>query len=950
MSIAMINSSATRTNKQFHSKKKVKLFTLGLVALVSLASSFVTASAQTLFGSIVGTITDSSGAAVVGATVIAVSVQTNDKRTAETSSTGVFTISTMTVGVYKVTVTKQGFQSFVIPSVEIAANSVVRVDASLQIGNVSQTVEVQTSGTVQLQTDTAEVHTELSSTILQEVPQASRTYQGVFNLVPGIAPPSGAGFNQGTNNPSKSLSFSANGTGTSGPNVRIEGVNATNQWLQQFTTFVPSTEAIESVNVVTNSPSAEQGLSGGPAVTVTLKSGSNAFHGSAYAYYIGNFGMTRDFFQPAGSRPPRFVDNDAGVTVSGPILRDKLFYFGGYEGNFTRQSYSGLVSAPTDAMVRGDLRGANQLYDPFTGNADGTGKTPFLNNQIPASRINPIIKNHILPFLGAGSVNEPNAGSPGAIQNNLFVKQANMYNLHKIDTKFDYIATSKLRVSFRYGKQPYNSLLNPIFGPLGGASNNWPAFAKAGNGNYYEHGAVTALSASATYVFTPTLVADFTFGNTSAHQYLIPQFADQKYGLDVLGIPGTNQGSQQFLTGGFPNLAIANYGGTTGAGTFGYSYPPMEYNDPVFEYVGNVTKTHGRHNMRAGFDIINLHMNHDEIRQTIFYFSGGGTAVPGQQPNAYNAVADFLLGAVNYRTTWVMFDDTLRMYARDYALYARDQWQVNPKLTLNYGLRWEFYPVPNRGQRGIEYNNRLINPNNNTLRLCGVGTQPSNCGIHVSPTLFAPSIGIAYRPFEKMVVRSGFALSPQQNEMGQALTQNFPAEQQYSSTALNGYTITSNLSDGLPILNAPTYNSDGTVAIPTGTTNATTTDLNFRRGYVESWNLTVEREFTGNLVANLGYVGTHVVKQLGSYNYNHGTLNGGAASQPLYASAQFVGTSNVFRPLGSESYNGLQASLNKRMSKGLSAKLAYTWARDITNSWANGILIQIQIIMAAIKA
>ncbi|QHS53158.1 carboxypeptidase regulatory-like domain-containing protein [Edaphobacter sp. 12200R-103] len=956
MHIAMRNISAAQSKKQFHPKRKIKLITLDFLVLVSLACSTATASAQTLFGSIVGTITDSSGASVVGATVTAVSIQTNDTRTVKTSSTGVFTMATMSVGVYKVTVTKTGFQSFTNPSVEITANSVSRFDAHLEIGNVTETIEVHT-GTAQLQTDTAEVRTEINATTLRDVPQPTRTYQGVFNLVPGIAPPSGAGFNQGTNNPSRSLSFSANGTGTTGPNIRIEGVNATNQWLQQFTTFVPSTEAIESVNVVTNSPNAEQGLSGGPAVTVTLKSGSNAFHGSAYAFNISSFGMTRDFFQPAGQKPPHFVDNNVGVTISGPIIRNKLFYFGSYEGDFTRQAYSGLVSVPTPTMLSGDMfsagdntngvvTAANQLYDPFSGDANGAHKTPFPGNVIPASRINPIIRNHILPFLGTDSVNNPNAGAPGAIQNNLFVKQANMYNLHKIDSKFDYIATSKLRVSFRYSKQPYNSLLNPIFGtPLGGTSNNWPAFAKAGNGNYYEHGAVTALSSSATYVFTPTLVADFTFGETSAHQYLIPQFADQKYGLDVLGIPGTNQGAQEFLTGGFPNLSIANYGGSTGAGTFGYSYPPMEYNDPVFEYVGNITKTHGSHSIRAGFDIVNLHMNHDEIRQTIFYFSGAGTtqaatgSAPGQVPNAYNAVADFLLGAVNYRSTWVMFDDTLRMYARDYALYVRDQWQMNPKLTINYGVRWEYYPVPNRGKRGIEYNNTLTDPTNNTLRLCGVGTQ--HCGISVSPKLFAPSIGIAYRPSEKVVVRTGFSLSPQQNEMGQALTQNFPAEQQYSSTGANSYSITSNLSDGLPILTAPTFSSDGTVVIPRGTSNATTTDLKFRRGYVESWNLTVEKEFGGDLIASLGYVGTHVVNQLGNYNFNHGTLGGGAASQPLNTPALGItGTANVFRPIGSERYNSLQASLNKRLSHGLTTKLAYTWSRDISNSWANGILIQ----------
>jgi len=948
------NDSATLTGRD-HAATKVKIVLVAFTVLFAIVLGTIPGTAQTLFGSIVGTITDTSGATVVGATVTVVSAQTNDTRSVQTNDHGQYTLSTLTPGTYKVTITKEGFATSSHAGIEVTPNNIGRVDAQLQVGSVTQNVDVST-GAVQLQTDTAEVHAEITQTTLQDVPQPTRTYEGVLNLVPGIAPPTGGGFNQGTNNPSRSLSFGANGTGTSGPNVRIDGVNATNQWLQQFTTFVPSTEAIQSINVVTNSPDAEQGLSGGPAVTVTLKSGSNAFHGSAYELNITNAGEARDFFQPAGQKPPHFVDNDAGVTVSGPILRNKLFYFGSYEGDFTRQAYSGLVSIPTPAMLSGNMfaagdntngvvTAANQLYDPFTGDANGANKTPFPGNVIPQSRINPIIAQKLIPYILRDD--QPNTGTAGAIQNNLFVKQANMYNLHKIDSKFDYIATSKLRVSARYSKQPYNSLLNPIFGtPLGGTSNNWPAFAKAGNGNYYEHGAVTALSGTGTYVFTPTLVADFTFGETSAHQYLIPQFADTKYGLDVLGIPGTNQGAQQFLDGGFPNLSIANYGGSTGAGTFGYSYPPMEYNDPVFEYVGNITKTHGSHSIRAGFDMLDLHMNHDEIRQTVFYFSGAGTtqaatgSTPGQVANAYNAVADFLLGAVNYRSTWVMFDDTLRMYAKDYALYVRDQWQVNPKLTVNYGVRWELYPVPNRGKRGIEYNNTLTDPSNNTMRLCGVGTQPSNCGIHVSHLLFAPSVGIAYRPFEKVVVRAGFSLSPQQNEMGQALTQNFPAEQQYSSTGANSYSITSNLSDGLPILTPPTFTSEGTVVIPRGTSNATTTALRFKRGYVESWNLTLEKEFAGDLVANLGYVGTHVVDQLGNYNFNHGTLGGGAASQPLNTPAlRITGTANVFGPIGSERYNSLQGSLNKRLSHGLSTRLAYTWSRDILTSFSNGILI-----------
>ena len=234
--------------------------------------SSIQSKAQTLYGSVVGTVTDNTGAAVPDAQVVITDTQTNDARTVVTDNGGVYTVSTVPPGNYLVAITKQGFEGYKTKGVDVTANNVVRVDAQLQVGAVSQTVEVQSAVAVQLQTDTADVHTEISSSALETVPQATKTYMGILNQVPGVVPPGGQ-LSGGTNNPSKSMQFAANGTGVQGPNVRIEGVSATNPWVQQYTSFVPSTEAIQSVNVVTNSPDAEQGLSGGPSVTVQLRSG-----------------------------------------------------------------------------------------------------------------------------------------------------------------------------------------------------------------------------------------------------------------------------------------------------------------------------------------------------------------------------------------------------------------------------------------------------------------------------------------------------------------------------------------------------------------------------------------------------------------------------------------------------------------------------------------------------
>jgi hypothetical protein len=314
------------------------------------------------------------------------------------------------------------------------------VDALLSVGATSQTVEVQGATAAELQTDTADVHSEIPSQVLENTPQATRTYQGIFNLVPGMSPPGGQ-LSGGTNNPSKSMQFAANGTGVQGPNVRIEGVSATNPWVQQYTTFVPANESIASVNIVTNSPDAEQGLSGGPSVSVQLKSGSNGIHGAFYEYNITNATEARNFFQPVNQGPPHLVENDTGGWISGPIIPNKLFYFGGYEGDFINQGYPGIISVPTPQMLAGNLSGSSTpIYDPATGNPDGTGKTPFPGNIIPANRIASAVKI-MTPYVPA-----PNL--PGIV-NNYSVTQATSYNLHRIDTKIDYQATSKLRVSGR---------------------------------------------------------------------------------------------------------------------------------------------------------------------------------------------------------------------------------------------------------------------------------------------------------------------------------------------------------------------------------------------------------------------------------------------------------------------------------------------------------------------
>ena len=292
---------------------------LVLAAVLTLLSVSQVAETQVLFGSLVGTVTDSSGAAVPGVAVKITEIATDQTRDLETNSSGGYTISTIPAGTYNMTVSKKGFRTFLTEKIVIQLNTVVRVDATLVVGDVAESVQVMAQA-VLLQTDKADVHAEVTSQQIQNIPQPTRTYQGLLALIPGIAPPSASG--GGTNNPSKSMQISANGTSRSGTNFRVEGVSTTNPWVQFFSSYVPSMEAIDTVNVVTNSADAEQGMANGAAVNVQLKSGSNSLHGSMYEYHINGATKARPFFLPANQGIPKLVNNDFGATLGGPVLKN----------------------------------------------------------------------------------------------------------------------------------------------------------------------------------------------------------------------------------------------------------------------------------------------------------------------------------------------------------------------------------------------------------------------------------------------------------------------------------------------------------------------------------------------------------------------------------------------------------------------------------------------------
>jgi hypothetical protein len=342
--------------------------------------------AQVLYGTLVGNVSDATQAAIPGASVRIVNTGTGQEWKLTTSQLGGYSVSTVPPGTYIVTVSTEGFRTFAKRDVVVAANATVRVNVMLELGQVAESIEVSAQA-IALQTDTMDVRDEIPASDIQNIPvPVTRNYQSLLVTVPGISPPRNA--HSISANPSRSLALNANGTTAQSVAVRVDGATTWNSWLPHVAGYVPALEAIETVNVQTSSYEAELGYAGGAAVNVQIKSGTNEFHGSGFWFHNNQHLKARPYFLPADRDKEKRILNQYGGTFGGPIKKNRLFFFGSYEGTLDRQSSFRTANVPTAKMRTGDLSGSSQpLFDPLTGTLDGKGRTPFTGNIIPVNRI-----------------------------------------------------------------------------------------------------------------------------------------------------------------------------------------------------------------------------------------------------------------------------------------------------------------------------------------------------------------------------------------------------------------------------------------------------------------------------------------------------------------------------------------------------------------------------------
>jgi hypothetical protein len=939
---------------------KLRVALLGMVLLLFTG----TAEAQVLYGSLTGNVKDASGAVLPGARVAALNVNTGVARQVTADNKGVYLFPELLPGTYKVTVSASGFTTVETDNVRVDQNTERRVDAQLAVAKQLQTIEV-TGAPPALQTDRADLHTDVQSSTLSDIPltsSAGRSFQSIYKIIPGFGLTQEA--NSAGGNPQRATTTNVNGGSSQDNATRIDGVLDTYIWLPANVAYVPPVDSIETVNITTNSYDAEQGATAGSAaVNVVTKSGTNQFHGEGYEFTNDESLRARNFFNPVGYHKPKDIMNQFGGNVGGPIKKNKLFFFGDFERTVRRQFAARYESIANPAAIFDSSGNANFsevipsgtncnttytvgcIYDPNTGTATGTGRTAFTNNTIPASRIDPAAKQMLSlidtsGFLGSGLVT---AGGYGQYANNYYGSHPAAFNRNTIDSKINYIPSQKAMLFARYSISQAAIMDTMMLGPAGGDS--------TGGGQPGEAPSrIQALGMGGTYSLSPNTLIDVNAGYT--RQRLGAQGQDialGQFGVNTLHIPGTN--GPDAMQAGIPAFQFGSFWGNLGNPNTG---SPFLFRDNSYVVNTNLSKTKGAHDIRLGFEYTRGDINHFQPQGGSFQTARGTFRFQGQvtalnatgaaAANYVNSLAQFLLGLPYEVGKAVQVTDPIGIRWRTFGLYVRDRWQATSKLTVNYGVRWEFYPFGTADHGGLKW----FDPTTGNVYIGGNGSVPVNDGVDTGHGQFLPRLGLAYRLTSKTVLRAGYGMSADSNNW-RFFRNNYPNTTNsdvlgpslyYPAASLTGETLTPypTLTAGIPAVNVPSLSS-GVVPLPTGVgLGADTVPKNFRRGYFHSYNLTVQREFAG-FVAEAAYVGTRGIRAPTNQNLNAAPAGGGSAGRYLNALFNANCSSsptvncwsdiNSFSPHQNTYYDALQTRISRRMGSGNIVGFVYTWSKSI---------------------
>ncbi len=912
------------------------------VAAFSLLCSLWVPSAvgQAVYGSILGTVTDPSGAAVSGAKVSATSQTKNVTTDVTTNESGNYTVTHLIPDVYTIRIQNQGFKVLEFKDIVVSADAGARVDGQFQLGGSAETVEV-TSEAPQLKTDRADVSVEFTGKQLSELPIFNRNFQSLELLTPGTQI-LGWG-HAATENPQGSKQIFVNGQHFSGTGYELDGTDNQDPILG-IIIVNPSLDAVTETKITTQNYDAEFGKALAGIMTAQTKSGSNELHGSGYFYDLDPVDPAKNPF--TGQASPNSWKQFGGA-VGGAIIKNKLFFFGDYEGTRRTSGTTFTISVPTalvhsTCLTAGSLTcnlseflgnvatGNGQVFNPYE--ADGS-RTQYAGNIIPQSVLQAADAN----FTGTGlttaesylaGLPAPNLpGDHNGTLNNYAASGSGSFNDYQYVIRGDYTASEKLQVFGRYTHSNFKLSGKPVFGALGGPGLGYLGLAGQSLINNY------SLATGFNYTLSSTLLTDFRFGYFRYNPHSTKFDQGNATAASALGFPGLNTSDP--TTNGLPGLFFDAQGSgnggflsaSNGNGGLGEALNITRCNCPLIEkeqgyqFANNWTKIIGNHQFKVGADLrhaTNLRIPSDANRTGQMHFNWQGTSSGGV---GGVDLATFLFSEVSNMDRYVgSATETKAMETQNrYFFYAQDTWRATHKLTVNYGLRWEHYTpefVNGKGNGGF-----AVLPEG-VIRVAGYGSVSDNGSTATNWKLFAPRIGIAYELTPKTVVRMGYGRSYDigvfGSLFGHTVTQNLPvlAHQTINSATFDNKTPAYNFTVGPPSTSPfPVVPSNGILPYYgvcdesvakaaalggppcTGSVQPHTRPDKLVVPTVDAWNFTVQRQLTSKTSVDVAYVanhGSHVFKGTGpSYNANQATIVGcvSVSCSPTTGSLSFAARS-----------------------------------------------------------
>ncbi len=901
-------------------RKGTLFFGLPLGALLLLLSTLLIVQpvgAQEVSAGITGRVTDPSGGAIVNASVTVLDQDRGTVFPTKTNEDGIYAFPRIPIGLYELRIEAPGFKAFVEPSIRLEMNQRARRDVQMELGAVTERVEVTAGGAI-LQTETTQVGSVIAPTTIVNTPLITRNFIALTLLAPGVTTADPSSFISGARTGGGGRPY-VNGNRKEANNFLLDGID-NNQVSDNLTAYQPNLDAIEEFKMITSNASAEFGNFQGGIINVTIKSGANDFHGTVFEFFRNdklnanswqrNWSLAPD---PATGKASRqFLRwNEFGGTIGGPIKKDKLFFFADYQA--IRRAQPG---APTSFSVipaafrQGDFsrllsEKGIQLYNPYTTDPNGV-RQPFPNNQIPQSLMNSVARNLF---------NSPDL-YPLPINNGLDNNQINVASSYiktdQGDIKLDYKPADKDYFTARYsnGRQDQPG------------TNAFPLLYNTFNIAPFQAGVINW-----TRTVNPNLVNEFRFG---VNNIMLNNGGEDK-GLgnlaQKLGIQGVPFGLMaiQFTNGLAGTIGNANIG------------TQQLFANTTFHYADNVTLVRGRHMMKTGGNVLRQWMNTfyagNNGRTGNILFNGQYTTGPNaNSPTSKGlAEADFFLGDPS-RLQRGLSTGTWGHRKTIYGFYFQDDWRVTDNLTLNLGLRWEYHtPL-------VEVKDRQSNfsPFTGTLLLAGQNGN-SRALYNGFKKDFQPRVGFAWTPSflnKKTVVRGAYTISSFMEGTGTNLR--LPLNPPFNTEFETIY-------EGLPqYVAAPGSTTDQGLSVlkaadPYKGINVRLWDPNVRPANVQQWNFTIEEQIPFNNILSAGYVGqhgTHLIVPMPYFQRQllpDGTTRPSPylSGNPLLANiAQISGTEAD----GNQRYDSLQVNLRKRMSAGLEYNVSYTWSHGMSDA------------------